>query len=353
MNESDSCEEDNTFYFESDHLALRGNADYTNMLRTIAVLEVQRMRVHKQLEELELAKQRYLNDPELLLQKLRNNEEIIAPNYMTIEKLPEITTNLDLLPPVDINIKEEPDSDTKPATVRGRVVDESKPETFNQLWSCEEQRRLEELLIEYPAEAIESRRYVKIAKALGNRTPQQVCSRVQKYFQKLHDAGLPIPGRRPKNRRGGQSKAKHFFRPTTFFPAFNVPVHMPEDDFLMGDLQTSSSSLPTDTRKVSTETLLKDAIANGIEVQNDDDRERVIKILTIIKDEKLKTPEGYNPDPLAAMCETCCVSAISRLHWRCNTCYRYLNQCSDCIVTQLLAHNFEHLSHDVVTESDL
>lgn len=221
------------------------------------------------------------------------------------------------------------------------------------MWSCEEQRRLEELLIEYPAEAIESRRYVKIAKALGNRTPQQVCSRVQKYFQKLHDAGLPIPGRRPKNRRGGQSKAKHFFRPTTFFPAFNVPVHMPEDDFLMGDLQTSSSSLPTDTRKVSTETLLKDAIANGIEVQNDDDRERVIKILTIIKDEKLKTPEGYNPDPLAAMCETCCVSAISRLHWRCNTCYRYLNQCSDCIVTQLLAHNFEHLSHDVVTESDL
>lgn len=48
MDESDSCEEDNTFYFESDHLALRGNADYTNVLRTIAVLEVQRTRVLKQ-----------------------------------------------------------------------------------------------------------------------------------------------------------------------------------------------------------------------------------------------------------------------------------------------------------------
>lgn len=54
MNESDSCEEDNTFYFESDHLALRGNADYTNMLRTIAVLEVQRMRVHKQVATITL-----------------------------------------------------------------------------------------------------------------------------------------------------------------------------------------------------------------------------------------------------------------------------------------------------------
>ena len=52
---------------------------------------------------------------------------------ISFTQLPEITTNLDLLPPVGINIKEEPDSDTKPATVRGRVVDESKPETFNQV----------------------------------------------------------------------------------------------------------------------------------------------------------------------------------------------------------------------------
>ena len=32
----------------------------------------------------------------------------------------------------------------------------------------------------------------------GNRTTKQVCSRVQKYFIKLHKAGLPIPGRAPK-----------------------------------------------------------------------------------------------------------------------------------------------------------
>ena len=33
---------------------------------------------------------------------------------------------------------------------------------------------------------------------VGNRTTKQVCSRVQKYFIKLHKAGLPIPGRAPK-----------------------------------------------------------------------------------------------------------------------------------------------------------
>lgn len=52
--------------------------------------------------------------------------------------------------------------------MRGRVFDESKPETFNQLWTIEEQRRLEELLIEYPPEEIEMRRWTKIANALGS-----------------------------------------------------------------------------------------------------------------------------------------------------------------------------------------
>ncbi|XP_036337181.1 ZZ-type zinc finger-containing protein 3-like [Rhagoletis pomonella] len=351
MSESSSAEEDTTFYFESDHLALRGHPDYTKMLRTIAILEVQRTRVLKQIEDLEIAKQRYMQNPELLIEKLRNNEEIIAPNYMTIEKIPEISTNLDFMPENDAKVKEEPESDSKPATVRGRIVDESKSETFNQLWSCEEQRRLEELLIEYPAEAIESRRYAKIAKALGNRTPQQVSSRVQKYFKKLHDAGLPIPGRRPKNRRGGQSKAKHFFRPTTFFPAFNVPVHMPEDDYSFGDLRSESSPAPTDKRNTSTETPPEEG-ASAIESLSAEDRERMMKILNLIKEEKMNTPEGYNPDPLARLCETCRVAAVSRLHWRCNTCYIYLNQCSDCIVSQLLSQNFEHLPHDVVRETD-
>lgn len=58
--------------------------------------------------------------------------------------------------------------------VRGRVKDDSKSETFNKLWTYDEQRRLEELLLTYGPEEVEAKRWQKIAKALGNRTPQQV-----------------------------------------------------------------------------------------------------------------------------------------------------------------------------------
>lgn len=79
--------------------------------------------------------------------------------------------------------------------MRGREFNQKKPETFNQLWTPEEQKRLEELLVIYPPEQVEMERFRKIARALGNRTPLQVQSRVQKYFIKLQKAGLPVPGR--------------------------------------------------------------------------------------------------------------------------------------------------------------
>ena len=59
--------------------------------------------------------------------------------------------------------------------VRGRVKrDGQRTATFNQLWSAEEQRHLEELLVDNPPEEVEARRWDKIARALTNRTPQQV-----------------------------------------------------------------------------------------------------------------------------------------------------------------------------------
>lgn len=89
--------------------------------------------------------------------------------------------------------------------------------------------------MEYPPEPIEMRRFAKIAKALGNRTPRQVASRLQKYFQKLHAAGLPVPGRVPRNARSYISTRKykifkHMARPTTFFPSNYVPVNITDDD---------------------------------------------------------------------------------------------------------------------------
>ena len=79
--------------------------------------------------------------------------------------------------------------------VRGRQFNQKKPETFNQLWTAEEQKRLEELLVIHPHEHVEMERFRKIARDLGNRTALQVQSRVQKYFIKLQKLGLPVPGR--------------------------------------------------------------------------------------------------------------------------------------------------------------
>lgn len=143
--------------------------------------------------------------------------------------------------------------------VRGRLFDNSKPKTFNQPWTPEEQRRLEELLQEYPSEDIEMERWKKIATCLGNRTPIQVQSRVQKYFQKLQKNGLPIPGKYKKNQlpthsglarikrpsnRGKYSNSLIGNRNSTFFPDLKPEVKMTEEDEREADesvISTNSS----------------------------------------------------------------------------------------------------------------
>lgn len=61
--------------------------------------------------------------------------------------------------------------------IRGRTYNPAKPISFNALWTEEEQKKLEELLSVYPEEEVASRRWEKIANALGTRTPKQVASR--------------------------------------------------------------------------------------------------------------------------------------------------------------------------------
>ncbi|KAH9474544.1 ZZ-type zinc finger-containing protein 3 [Psilocybe cubensis] len=68
-----------------------------------------------------------------------------------------------------------------------------KPETYKQAWSESEQNLLEQLLEQIPEG--EKFRWQKISRAMGGRrTPRQVASRVQKYFEKLKKFGLMIDG---------------------------------------------------------------------------------------------------------------------------------------------------------------
>jgi hypothetical protein len=95
--------------------------------------------------------------------------------------------------------QEQPGADSSRSKQRRNTSSdmEKTPANYNKSWSVDEQRRLEELLIEFPPEDNEAARWRKIANKLGTRTPLQVQSHCQKYFIKLAKAGLPIPGRMP------------------------------------------------------------------------------------------------------------------------------------------------------------
>ncbi|XP_039745104.1 ZZ-type zinc finger-containing protein 3 [Pararge aegeria] len=231
---------DSEFAFETDHIAIRGNKDYSELLKYIIQLEAQKINALQNIEELCEAQNKALEDPIGFVKDLQSGK-VFFPPHQKIADLPVVdwsSYGIDTDMENDYKpTKEELESATK---VRGRIFTDSKPETFNQLWSCEEQKRLEELLEIYPEELVEAKRYKKIANALGTRTPIQVMSRIQKYFTKLAKAGLPIPGRAPK-RVGKDKNRSLFYKKSTFFPQLHVPVKM-EDPYDSNCSETQEGS---------------------------------------------------------------------------------------------------------------
>lgn len=242
----------------------------------------------------------------------------------------------------------------KDITVRGRIFDQTKPETFNQLWTSDEQRRLEELLIEYPPEPIEMRRFAKIARALGNRTTKQVASRVQKFFKKLHSAGMPIPGRLPKSGRydtylRSYRMFRNQIRNSTFFPAQDVPVIMPEDDD-----GGPSGCLPLDSNFQ-----LKGQSTSCVTVDQESDEEapttdelKILKLIERIKldKERFKRINRSLSEHFGYKCDVCNEEPIFGTRWHCVTCNQTsVDYCSDCLVTQVLDPRKRHpISHRFV-----
>ncbi|PFH47321.1 hypothetical protein AMATHDRAFT_6872 [Amanita thiersii Skay4041] len=73
----------------------------------------------------------------------------------------------------------------------GTGTGKPKSETYKQAWSVSEQHLLEQLLEQIPDG--EKNRWKKISRAMdGRRTPRQVASRVQKYFEKLKRFGIDV-----------------------------------------------------------------------------------------------------------------------------------------------------------------
>ncbi|KAK1165205.1 ZZ-type zinc finger-containing protein 3-like [Acipenser oxyrinchus oxyrinchus] len=383
--EEDEDEEDpDVYFFESDHLALKHNKDYQRLLQTIAVLEAQRTQAIQDLENLAMHQKESLNDPIVFVEQLQKRVDIGLPCPQRVVQLPEIawdqytsglgdferefrnkkrhTRRLQLIfdkvglpvrPRSPLDSKKDggesssysalPSSDAPEHTasssrsqvIRGRICDQSKPETFNQLWTVEEQKKLEQLLLKFPPEEVESKRWQKIADELGNRTAKQVASRVQKYFIKLTKAGIPVPGRTPNlymyNKKASSKRQhhlnKHLYRPSTFMTSYEPPVYMDDDD--------DRSSYCSNLQDLATEDSDEESIP--IEYRHLPEYK---ELLQLKKMKKLKLQQIHAESALVQhlgfKCDNCGVEPIQGVRWHCQDCPQdnsvdFCDGCSDCL----------------------
>ncbi|CAG9857365.1 unnamed protein product [Phyllotreta striolata] len=338
---------DDCFFFESEHLALRGNKDYCEVVKSLVVLSAQREKLIKDYNKVVEIQKTVVDNPEILA-KLAKGEDlgIELPPMFDLHKLPVI--NFD-----KYNVKlKQSDLDEIYTDVADDPEDwkkeqESVRRDNYQTWTAEEQKKLEELLIKHPPELIERRRFKKIASELGNRSLAQVTSRIQKYFLKLHKAGLPIPGRIPKTLEKKKpfshkhQRYNHFLlKPTTFFPEFNTPVTMNE---LTEEAPGPFTNQPSTSTSTSSNYLMAVNYQYDAEIANKSKGELQLDLLKRIKEEKMKESDDYQHS--GYKCDYCKCEPIIGSRWHCMLCPESVDYCTDCAVSQMYSNNAHPFTH--------
>lgn len=351
----EEVDEGEPFYYESDHMALKGNKDYRMLLRTITTLEAQRKQAIKDLDKLVTAQREALRNPLKFVHKLQKKDTLHLPSAQRIVMLPEIpwgrylghadSTELiqGLSHQTRAKQKDDPGAGTSASdidmlnqemdeknknVIRGRMWDETKPDTFNRLWTVGEQKRLEDLLLKFPSEEVEARRWEKVAKELGNRTRHQVASRVQKFFIKLSKAGLPVPGRlpnlatytskKPQQRRFVNPYNRLTMAPSTFLQSIRAPVLMNDDDDVCDfDMDFEADSL-----------MEEDDIPT--ELRDSEEYRELVRLKKLrnitLKQQSDISHAGYS-------CDGCGVSPIVGVRWHCVNCPTEISTdlCQNCV----------------------
>lgn len=236
--------------------------------------------------------------------------------------------------------------------IRGRICHPNKPDTFNQLWTVEEQKKLEQLLVKFPPEEVESRRWQKIADELGNRTAKQVASRVQKYFIKLTKAGIPVPGRTPNlcmyTKKASSKRQhhlnKHLYRPSTFLTSYEPPVYMDEDDERSGYYSSMQDPSADDS----------DEEGIPVELRNLPEYKELLELKRL----KKQTLQEIQEDKAGVRhvgfkCDVCGMEPIQGVRWHCQDCppensVDFCSNCSDCLYkteTHKPDHHLEPVHH--------
>lgn len=88
MDDDNNDDADNEFFFESAHLALRGNSDYMKLLSHLTVLCSKRIQIHNDIESIQKAKQQALNDPLQFVEMIKN-ESLKLPGPIEIPEVSE------------------------------------------------------------------------------------------------------------------------------------------------------------------------------------------------------------------------------------------------------------------------
>ncbi|KAM9845161.1 ZZ-type zinc finger-containing protein 3 [Aulostomus maculatus] len=389
--EEEEEEEPDVYYFESDHLALKHNKDYQRLLQTIGVLEAQRTQAILDLETLACHQREALADPISFVEQLQKRVNLGLPCPQRVVQLPDIaweqytsglgdferefcdkkrkTRRLKLIfdkglpvrPRSPVEPKKEsesspmysslptsdaPGNDRQTQMIRGRICHSNKPDTFNQLWTVEEQKKLEQLLVKFPPEEVESRRWQKIADELGNRTAKQVASRVQKYFIKLTKAGIPVPGRTPNlcmyTKKASSKRQhhlnKHLYRPSTFLTSYEPPVYMDEDDERSAYYSSMQDPSADDSdEEVPVELRSLPEYKELLELK----RLKKQKLQEIQEDKAGVRHHGYK-------CDVCGMEPIQGVRWHCQDCppgssVDFCSNCSDCLLKTETHKSNHHL----------
>ncbi|XP_054914216.1 ZZ-type zinc finger-containing protein 3 isoform X1 [Poeciliopsis prolifica] len=378
--EEEEEEEPDVYYFESDHLALKHNKDYQRLLQTIVVLEAQRAQAILDLETLARQQREALSEPISFVEQLQKQANLGLPCPQRVVQLPDIAweqytsglgeferefcdkkrktrqlklifdKGLPLRPKSPVEPKKEgessavysslptsdaPENGRQTQMIRGRICHPNKPDTFNQLWTVEEQKKLEQLLVKFPPEEVESKRWQKIADELGNRTAKQVASRVQKYFIKLTKAGIPVPGRTPNlcmyTKKASSKRQhhlnKHLYRPSTFLTSYEPPVYMEDEDeraAFYHSVQDPSAD-ESDEESVPVELRSLQEYKELLQLK----RLKKQKLQEIRKDNAGVQHMGYK-------CDVCGMEPIQGVRWHCQDCppensVDFCSNCSDCL----------------------
>ena len=190
-------------------------------------------------------------------------------------------------------------------------------------------------------------RWKKIANDLGNRTPVQVQSRVQKYFLKLQKAGLPIPGRAPPSRNKNRYlrpplKKKFSKQPLlestkkcSLLSSFVPTVRMDEgeSEFMSDDVQP-----PPDDEIKEIEDDEEELVEHYQTDLLSSEDFKLFQLLNKVKAESEHELRTESTEHVGYKCDHCSSEPILGTRWQCNVCQ--VDFCNTCLLES--GHDFDH-----------